>query len=86
MSRALVPQLPSTFSWYRHSVLHHVRDNCLIVNRDLDTYLGIKAVVFVTSGAGLTDSTGFISMLSVWLIHRSGFFSSFCFFLADPLD
>lgn len=48
------------------------------------SYLGIVDVL-VTSGAGLTASTGFISMLSVWLIHRSGGFSSLCFFFAEPL-
>ena len=50
------------------------------------SYLGINAVVLVTSGAGLTDSTGFNSKLSAWLIHRSGGFSSLCFFFVEPLD
>ena len=49
------------------------------------TNLGISAVVLVqTSGAGFTESTGFISRFSVWLIHKSGGFSSLCFFFAEP--
>lgn len=48
------------------------------------SYLGIVDVL-VTSGAGFTASIGFISRFSVWLIHRSGGFSSLFFFFAEPL-
>jgi hypothetical protein len=44
------------------------------------SYLGM----LVTSGGGLAEFSGFISMFSAWLIHKSGGFSSLCFFLTEP--